>query len=332
MALSVRLPYVVALALLAGCDLLSPGGDPLGTGDDDDAVGAGRFDALDASCDALTLGAAGDTSATAAQIEAVQRVNCYRQLAGLPEAPLHPLLDLAAQSHADYAAANDEFSHGEANSAHELYTGDTARDRIVAAGYPYDSAVETVSEVMARQASADPTRAVDKWMESVYHRVPLLVPGVVGLGAGSAGPFDVVDIVTPWEHEDGGPAVAYGRYPVPDQQDVAVAWDSDWEFPDPAPDAGLIGVPVTLTLLYGTLSGAGNPYSVVVDADQTTLRTTEGAVPFTLLDPSNDALLQRSISLVPTAPYEAGTTYTALFVFAVDGTPREQQWSFTTAP
>jgi len=327
-----RLAPCLLVVLLAGCDLLFGTGNPPGTGDDDDAASADRFAALDASCDALVLSAEGDSGASQAQREAVRRVNCYRQLAGLPEVTLHPQLDLAAQNHADYAAANDEFSHGEADATHELWTGNTARDRIQAVGYPYDGSVETVAEVMTRQPSADPTRAVDKWMESVYHRVPLVVPAVVGLGAGSAGQYDVIDIVTPWEHGDGGTALAFGRYPAPNQEDVAVAWDSDWEIPDPAPNAGDIGVPVTLTLLYGTLLGTGNPYSIAVDAAQTSLTTDSGPVGFTLLDPSNDALLQRSIALVPDAPYEAGTTYTALFVFTVDGTPVEQQWSFTTAP
>ncbi len=313
---------IAACLALTGCDLLfGTGEDPLGLDDDDDNGSSSRFAALDATCDSLALAGDGDPAATDEQLEMAERLNCYRQVAGITEAELHPILSQAAQSHADYAAANDEFSHGESNTEHEHYTGNTARDRIIAAGWPYDSFVETVAEVMTRQqGGASPTRAVDKWMESVYHRAPLMIPELTAIGAGAAGTFDVMNTVSPWAAAE----ARFARYPAAGQEDVTTAWDSDWEIPDPAPDQGDIGLPVTLSTISGPAGGG-----LIVES--TSLTGPDGAVPFRQLDPANDGLLMRTVALVPTEVYAAGATYDVHITGTLDGVAFDEAWSFTTA-
>ena len=59
-------------------------------------------------------------------------------------------------------------------------------------------------------------------------------------------------------------------YPVDGQRDVPVDFDSDIEWPDPAPDHGVVGYPITLTVAATSATDGDNPYNLyVLDATLT---------------------------------------------------------------
>lgn len=91
---------------------------------------------------------------------------------------------------------------------------------------------------------------IDTWMGSFYHRLPLTDPGVMRLGWGAEGEFQVMDmssLAAPYDK----PFVVV--YPYENQTGVPTAFIGN-EFPDPVPngppgsfsEAGVFGYPITI--------------------------------------------------------------------------------------
>ena len=120
--------------------------------------------------------------ASAGQIENLDRANMYRDLAGLPRLVPHRALNLAAQNHADYAAAHNE-GHSE-TYGQSGFTGAQPGDRCRYTGYAFSS-----FEVMAFGGGSrtSPGWGVDMWIGSVYHRLPFMSYRSTQVGAGVSG-------------------------------------------------------------------------------------------------------------------------------------------------
>jgi len=100
-------------------------------------------------------------------------------------------------------------------------------------------------------------------------------------------------------------------YPVNGQLDVPVDFNSDTEWPDPAPEHGLVGYPVTVTVAstgYASLNGV-NPFDIQVES--ASLIGPDGEVDYLLLEPSNDNHIYYMACLLPTSPLAYGATYEA---------------------
>ena len=117
---------------------------------------------------------------TDAPLEALARSNEHRAMMGLAPGSLHPLLNQASQSHADYMACHAVISHQE-DAANDGYTGEWVWDRIESAGYALEGG-QSWSEVIADGYSA--TEAIDGWVDSVYHRIPFTMPYWLDVGFG----------------------------------------------------------------------------------------------------------------------------------------------------
>jgi uncharacterized protein YkwD len=121
------------------------------------------------------LRAAEDTPTTPEQRAALERMNTYRRAAGVAPLALHPALARAAVNHATYYMRNagDPALTGlglhEETPGRPGFTGAAIQDRIQGAGY-----VGTWNEAMA--LLGDPVAAVDAFMASVNHRLPILDP------------------------------------------------------------------------------------------------------------------------------------------------------------
>ncbi len=271
--------------------------------------------------------AQGDPAATSPQREGIQRLNCHRDLMGLAPAFLDPELGALAQAHADYVAATGEYGHVESQTGHPLFTGVDAVDRADALGVAFDPQAQALLEVVSFQdRGADPPAAVDRWVDSVYHRPPIGLPTLDGVGIGSADVFDVMEVLAPWE----GDGLDVGAYPGDGQRGIPTSFDTDRESPDPDPERGVVGYPVTLSFLMANAGGGGNPYGIEVDRDATRLDGPDGEVPCTILEPADDDVLLRTVALLPHDPLAADTTYTATVVLELAAGPVEEQWSFTT--
>ena len=288
---------------------------PAGSGGDDRTAFT-----VDGSCGTPDYGYA---SPSADAREAIERTNCFRNLMGLEPGILHPVVDQATQAHADYMDRHDTITHYE-ESSKAGYTGDAVWDRLETAGYPLEPG-NSWAEVVAY--GYGPADAVDGWMETVYHRIPYTTPYWTEAGYGQNGLYSSMSFVSPYPN---GPRTAV-IYPVDGQRDVPVDFDSDIEWPDPAPDHGVVGYPITLTVAANSSSGGDNPYNLYV-LDATLTDDSGREIDCIVSDPDDDEYLSNTAFMLPTSPMSRGTTYTATMVVEWDGIEETIRATFTTAP
>jgi len=268
---------------------------------------------------------------TAAQ-EAVDRLGCYRALMGLTPAVQVPTLSAAAEAHARYMAATDDFSHDEADPDHPAFTGAGPGERAAAQGFVTDGAVEGVHEVIAfHDAGADPAASLDTWMRTIYHREPLTTPGPVEVGFGSAGIYSVMLVVLSWEAEG---ALEVGLYPADGQGAVGRTFDSDTETPDPLPQHGVVGLPITATVLDRGWQDGNDPYGLVIDRAASSLRDAASGAEHEVLffEPRSEPHLLRTIALIPRTPLPGERTWEVSLSFESGGAERSVRWAFATGP
>lgn len=268
---------------------------------------------LDDACPAVTP----YEGATVAGAEALERTACVRALAGLDEPSLDPTLDEAAQAHAVYMRTHDELGHIE-TAGEEGYTGDAVWDRIAAAGWTQDVGV-SISEVVAH--GVGPADAVDLWVDSVYHREPFTTPDWIAAGFGIEGHYSAMAFVAFYPQS----ADAAFVYPVNGQIGVPTTFDSDTESPDPAPDHGLVGYPITVTV--GSVAAQSD-----VRLLRAELRGPSGAVDTLAMDPSSDDALTNMVAVVPVAPLEPSAAYDAELRVEWAGGTQDIAIHFETAP
>lgn len=264
----------------------------------------------------------GDPDASADQIAGLDRGNCYRALMGLDPGVLEARLDAASQAHTDYMKSNNTLTHQE-TAGKTGYTGEWVWDRAEAEGYPFTGGM-SMGEVVAY--GSDPAGSVDGWMNSVYHRLPFASPEWREAGFGQTGLYSGMTVVTPWP-DSGDSAILY---PVDGQLDVPFRFDSDGEFPDPAPDAGMVGPPITVTVgSADTTRSTQNPYDLqLLDAS---LEGPDGAVDLISLTPDDDPYMVYGVAVVPTAPLSPGAEYTVSMTVSWTGGEETLEGSFTTA-
>lgn len=319
------MPWALMVVCLAACD-------PAGGGGPDDAAEptptpAPDPTAVDEACTDLVD--SGDPAASAGELAGLERLNCYRNLLGLPGVRSHPALNAAARAHAAYIVANDAYGHQETDPASPEFTGEWVADRAAAAGYAWDAMDFDVQEVVAYSSNgADAALAVDHWIEAVYHRVPLLRPEILEIGVGQAGDFDVVLVVSPWE-----PAGDLQRVVLPadGQFGVPTSFDSDTESPDPSP-RGVVGYPVSVSIQGPWTGPFEDPHGLRLDAGASSITGPDGPVAFAVLDPSSDTSLREDAFLLADAPLAAGTTYELVLSGTAGGEPFVVESSFETAP
>jgi hypothetical protein len=225
-------------------------------------------------------------------------------------------INTAAQAHCDYYAANTGTSctadaHSEVQGC-TGFTGASFGDRLRAANYTGRAA----SEVMA--FSNDPARAVAQWINSVWHRLPVLNPWITELGYGGANRCDTIDFGrgTP------GPDDVVVVYPYDGQTAVPTTFDGSREGPmPPAPSTGWpSGSPITV---YAR-SIALTRHTVTVDGDTTDLAQV-------YLTSAESNFLRDAIMIYTNEPFAAGTTYRVTIEgTGLNGQSINRSWTFTT--
>jgi hypothetical protein len=201
--------------------------------------------------------------------------------------------------------------HREAKDA-QGYVGDNVLTRAQHFGYPGRPMTEVITH------RADPTGAVSDWIDSVYHRIPLLRRDLLELGYGDAylGPMTVQ--VMDMSYRDGGGNKVV-LYPAPNQADVPAAFSGN-EVPDPAPNAEYpIGYPVTATF----------PRNATVSITGFYFRDPSGTdLPGYQLPPGNET--ENSFAFLTKKPLKPSTTYSAELSGTLNGVPFHELWQFTT--
>lgn len=122
-------------------------------------------------------------SESSAAIEALHRINYWRLLAGAPCLKLIPELSVAAHKHCIYhvSNANDarctSDAHGEKPNC-QNFVAASASDRVRLAGYTATPKTEAIAFV------GRPASAVQRWIDTVWHRTALLYPWFDEIGYG----------------------------------------------------------------------------------------------------------------------------------------------------
>ncbi len=257
---------------------------------------------------------------------ALNWLNIYRNIAGLPLLDIYPAIQTATQSHANYYLLNHNDAsamiygpHGEVEGK-PAYTGQWPSDRIVAAGYPWWGGAEVMHFL------GEPVSSVDGWMSTIYHRVIMLDINArytgYGWGSQQEGEYrQAVDVM------DFGAAPAASAtptpymlgYPVDNETGVPPQWDGG-ESPDPLPPGAPrpVGFPVTL-------EGEGGALHV----DEADLRTSTGDLVPIHPNPA-DCITFNCYALIAVNPLQPDSTYTVHARGNVEGIAFDQTWHFTT--
>jgi hypothetical protein len=290
------------------------GTDPTGGGTGGEIVGGASPE--------LTTGGTHPPDATPDQVTALNRVNWYRERIGVPLIAEVAPLNAAASDHcACYAEHKAEYQsssmspHDEDSSWPPPCYGNLgarlAEKNYQASGY---------SEVMTFWGN--PISAVDGWISTLYHRLPLTSPRTVDMGYGKASQCDTINT---------GSGAVMGVsggiyvYPVDGQDGVDTFWNG-YESPQPpAPPSGYPSGPI-ITAQFGS--------AVQVVITESHLLTAFGEeTPHMLLTKSNDSWLQgdSTVALYAHDTLATAATYTVRLVGVQAESPWELQWSFTTA-
>jgi hypothetical protein len=158
--------------------------------------------------------------------------------------------------------------------------------------------------------------AVQLWIDSVWHRTPVLSPWVRDIGFGEAGDCATMDYGVGAD----GPAGATATWPYDGQTGVPRSFDGARESPlPPAPPKGWpSGYPITIFT-----AASLTEHSVTVAGDAT-------PIPHQWIVPGSSAalgLLDRDYMMYADEPLRPSTTYK---VHVAAGS-RATDWSFTTA-
>jgi uncharacterized protein YkwD len=261
-----------------------------------------------------------------AQRTAAARMDAIRAAVGVAPASFDADIATAAAAHAafyvQHAAsyqAKGLSAHAEDASFGDGYTGNDFATRMKAAGFGGSPS----AEVMA--FTGGPESAITGWMDTLYHRLPLIEPATVAYGYGQAklgkSQAEVMDLASGKAALQ--PVVVW---PVPGAVDVPRSW-SGAESPQPKPPPG--GYP------SGPMITAHLPAGAKVKA-HALLDEAGGAVAHVYLDAGNDPTLAsysaRAVALYAEEPLAAASTYVVRLTLDLAGAEETLAWRFTTRP
>lgn len=256
---------------------------------------------------------------TAEAVATLAYLNQLRAGAGLPALTASKELTAAAVGHAQYQAALNQMTHSQ-DPSKPLYFGSDPMSR--AGYYCYTGGV---AEVIAGGITSG-TAAIDGWIATLYHRLPLIDPGNRDFGYGAAvGTAMKVTVVKTGPVSEAGRRV---RWPYPGQTGVPVSWPG-FESPDPFRLYPGVKGPVGYTV---TLSFEKRP--VLLTLSSASLSMAGTAVPVMLFSPANDTYLTDAVALIPYKPLAPGA-YDVRFAgtvnFGQGPVAYDERWSFSTA-
>jgi len=260
-----------------------------------------------------------DQLAESQQAAAVATINQFRRTAGLSEVGASRPIHQGALAHAHYVLFNgaspsirDLGIHRE-NRDGQGFTGETVLNRAQHFGYPTHSMAEDITH----RGLAD--AAVRDWINSVFHRIPILRADLLEVGYGDirVGPLDV-QVLDMAFRDSGSPGMVV-FYPAANQQDVPPAFLGN-EVPDPAPGAEYpVGYPITATFDRRATASVQSFH----------LRDPSGAdLPGITLMPSSET--ENAFAFLAKEPLQTNTSYAAEIAYTINGVASQRTWRFRT--
>jgi Cysteine-rich secretory protein family/Bacterial Ig-like domain len=251
------------------------------------------------------------------EAKALDRINFHREAAGLKPVTADPALSKGCVAHAQYLVKNADNPATQGLGMHKEdpklpgYTDEGVKAAAAAVIYPTE----------------DRVAAVDGWMATLFHRVPLLDPKLTKVGLGFAkgdksGGFFMVDTI---RGRDGKDSTKPVLYPADRQEDVPLKFIR--ELPDPLPaKAKAAGYPITAT--FPEKAAVKDVTASLKDGD-------DEEVAVWLSTPEKPAGDQKpfqrnTVCLIARAPLKPNTTYSVTIKAKVNEKAWSESWSFTT--
>jgi uncharacterized protein YkwD len=265
--------------------------------------------------------------ATPESITALNAVNMLRVAAGSGCATLNTIVAKAAASHCAYYATNNASDAMCTSNPHlEVsgctgYTGDAPWDRMKAAGFMSNGGG---AEVMA--FVDNPEGAVSTWVNSVWHRIPILDPGttVLGYGDSSGTACDTMDFGPGMKT----PTTTVVVYPYDGQTGIPVSFNGQYE--GPMPPAPTTGWPSSDPITVYAQKIVVTEHTLMIDGttdpiDHVWLDSTS-----TQLDASSQQELKNVVFMYASKPFVAMTKYRVKVSGTFAGGTLSKEWTFTT--
>jgi len=248
---------------------------------------------------------------------ALERINFYRKAAGLKPVTADPALSKACLAHAQYLVTNADQPSAKGLGMH--------KEDPSLPGYTKEGSKAAASSVI--YPTDDKVAAVDGWMATLFHRVPLLDSRLTKVGLGFAkgdksGGFFVVNTSA----RDGKEAAKPVLFPADKQEDVPLNFTP--ERPDPLPESKDKSAGYPVTAIFPTSVSLKDVTASLKDAAgndiEVWLSTPE--------KPAGDQkLFQRNaVCLIAKVPLKPSTTYTVTVRAKVNQKAWSESWSFTT--
>jgi uncharacterized protein YkwD len=253
--------------------------------------------------------------------KALDALNVDRGLAGLAPVKLDDRITEGATSHAYWWLFNLALPQVKGLGIHKEvsgtpgYTGYSMRDRATTFGYPQASMAEDITH------RGSPDGAISDWVDSVYHRFPIMRPDLAAIGFGSAIggglPIEVMDMGYSSGAGDPNQQVVF---PAAGQTKVPSVFLGN-ELPDPVPPGGKYPTGYPITINY-------DPYASVQVLESRLTDATGGIVDAYTIAPSTAD--ENVYTILPKLPLKLGATYHVHVVASVQGNRLTRDWSFTT--
>lgn len=262
---------------------------------------------------------------------ALDRINYYRSQVSVAAATMNQPLQQAAASHVNYYTLNGSgnYSIHEEIATNQGFCGKDFFARAAHFGYVNpDSTNENIDTI------ADPLQAVERLMNTLNHRIPLLDPAYpdIGIAYGAkpdgTNPISVIDFGMPvWKTSFQPQFIIW-----PPNGSSGFYRSYRGESPDMFKRAGLnptypIGNPITVTY-----RGSGK---IVYDPNGMSLKDSSGKeVPsYKLADLNSFWTARNSAAISSIQPLAPDTTLTVTFTFSINGGAAQVvSWSFSTSP
>jgi hypothetical protein len=255
---------------------------------------------------------------------ALSVVNGYRVPVGSGCISMAAGLNMSSLNHCNYYAMNSANKTCIADVHSEVmscmgFTGVNLGQRARAAGYTGQGA----SEVMA--FVDDPTRAIASWVNSVWHRIPILDPWTGDMGYGNATRCDTIDFGRGTPKASNDTVVVY---PYDGQTGLPTNFDGSRE--GPMPPAPASGWPSSSPITVYARGIKITEHVITRDGDATPMEHVflDSASP--LLDAGSRGFLTTSVFLYANQPFMPNTKYRVKVVGTRTGGTLNLEWTFTT--
>lgn len=248
--------------------------------------------------------------------DALEVVNSYRRAAGLAPVELDERMNQACREHTRYLVLNAGRPALEGLKAHQ-------QDSHLPGASPEGAWCGKNADLFPKVGS--PAAAVHGWMDSLYHRTPIMEPSLRAVGIAES-PYPQGGVAAALMFDpDSGPAPAESwpvRYPAAEQTGVPLNFTG--EVPDPTYGAAYAGYPVTLHFPGGDklsrlsaklFDSAGHELPVYLSSPG---------------KPATSFPQGSTVCLVPKVPLRPAAHYWASIQLTWQGSRRDYRWHFQT--